>query len=141
MIYSKVSFVDNFEASMLFDNVEAVTLKCKPTLWDHQYLFEKDFDDYCEGRNIDYVLFAERGVNNNLHYHGIIIYPFDKVRINFQRWFNRYYGTVHRSVKGDPHGWYTYCSKAINQVPPNPVANDIPYLFDPQYEPLVNDAL
>lgn len=129
MLYSNVAFVDKFETTMLFDNCEPTTLKLKPTLWAHQELFERDFQEYCYARQVDYVLFPEKGDNGNLHYHGIVIYPFDKVRRNFQRWFNKYYGHIYVSDVGEVCGWYRYCTKNHQQAP-----HAIPYLFDPMYE-------
>lgn len=132
MLVSNGEFVDQFETAMLFDNCEAVTLSLKPMLWDPLYahLFEEDFRRYCRARQIDYVLYPETGKAGNNHYHGIMIFPFGKIRKNFQVWFNKYFGKYYQGEKGDGTAWHYYCTKqsAFN------VHREIPYLFDPLYE-------
>lgn len=133
MIYSNGDFITKFETALSFDNCDPVTLKLKPSLWDCEQIFTEDFRKYCRGRDIDYVLYREVGAGGNVHYHGIIIYPFYKTYKNFTSWFNKYYGKIHKSEKGDAIGWHNYC---VKQQRPNEgdLMDPVPYLFDPQYE-------
>lgn len=131
MIYTNGELVNRFEGLLHFDNTEPVTLKLKPTLWSYAEKVHADLLKYCKARSIDYVLFPERGTGGNYHLHGIIVYPFDKVRKNFTRWFNKFYGHIYHSDKGEAVGWYNYCTKGN----PFNIHNGIPYLFDPLYEP------
>lgn len=133
MLCSNGELVAKFETSMLFDNCEAVTLKLRPDLWEHSDLFTVDFTKYCKGRDIHYVLYQEVGKTNNVHFHGIMLFPFDKIRKNFQVWFNKYYGKYFKSEKGNSLGWHNYCAK---QLRPNEgdLMDPVPFLFDPMYE-------
>jgi len=67
-----------------------------------------------KGRSIDYVLYMEHPTTNT-HFHGIINYGFEKDKINFRRWLNRYYGFYYESPKRqdvDVCGWIKYMRKA-----------------------------
>jgi hypothetical protein len=127
MLVSSVNYQENFNAVMLYDNVEAVTLKLKPAWWPYLEMFEKDFCHYCKLRAIEYVLVLETGIGGNKHYHGIMGFPFGYVRSNFLKWFNRHYGFFHKSEVTDPEGWRRYVFKDVPR--------EVVYLFDPIYDP------
>jgi len=127
MLVSSEFFQENFKQVMLYDNVEAVTLKLKPSWWQYTEMVEQDLFKYMPRRGIEYVLVQEKGIGGNIHYHGIMGFPYGYVRTNFVKWFNRNYGFFHKSETTDPAGWERYVFKDT----PSPVY----YLFDPIYEP------
>lgn len=125
MLVSCPLYQDQFLQVFHYDNVEAVTLKCSPTWWEYQDLFVKDFAAYCSKRCIEYYLVAEKGKGGNLHFHGIMGFPFDNIRKRFLSWFNKYFGKYHKSEKDNAQGWYDYIHKA----------QQVEYLFHEKYHP------
>lgn len=142
MIVTNELYQSNFTEVMFYDNVYCVTLKLKPGMWAHQEMFENEMSKYCNKRAIELLLVAEVGAGNNLHYHGLIGYPFDHIKKRFHNWFTKYFGQIHYSDKGDAVGWQNYVFK---NCPALHVRDDFidgngelqkpPYLFDPKYEP------
>lgn len=135
MLVSNPTYQENFSQVALGDNVECVTLALKATVWDNlnETMFLADFAKYCMSRCIDYCFFREMGRQGNVHYHGIMGFQYGKSRKNFTSWFNRYWGRVFISPKGDTEAWYRYCSKDHPEIrPPSPdhVVHAGLYLFD-----------
>lgn len=94
----------------------AITLKCKPQFWHcelQRQALEKGLFDYCNKRQIQYVLYAEN-TDKNLHYHGAMVFPEQVIAPKrFTSWFNKYYGHVHRAECFDVLGWCRYCRKGV----------------------------
>jgi len=129
MLLSCPMYQENFSQVFHFDNVEAVTIKLKPLWWQYKAHFETDFAKYCDARCIEYYLIDELGEGGNLHYHGIIGFPFDAARRKFQSWFNRYYGHVKKSTKFEAQGWCRYMEKGV----PRRASRIVDYLFDNKF--------
>jgi len=96
---------DVFNITLMADNWEAVTLMPDPLL----KLDLVRLEDYCRARQIDYYLVKEEA--GQVHYHGIMGFPFDKIRKNFQTWFNHQYGKYYQGTKADVNKWYNYVHK------------------------------
>lgn len=136
MLVTNELYQNSFLSVFHMDNVYPVTLKLKPIYWAFTELLEKDLQKYFTKRCIDVLLVAERGENDNLHYHGLIGFPYADIKRKFEMWFRKSYGTIHYSEKGDAKGWESYVYKNC----PAPVYDDAelqkaPYLFDKSFEP------
>lgn len=98
----------------IMDNVYPVTLMFKDKYWQENFLMESMMKVYCRKRNIDFALCFEVGQRDNLHCHGIMIYPNEIIKKRFQTWFNKI-GKVYHSPKGygynEGEKWKTYCFK------------------------------
>jgi len=88
---------------------------------------------YMDRKGIDYLLAMEVGQTTNLHYHGILLFPTPLIRKHFQVWFNKSFGKLYVSDKGDADGWYRYSLKGYAEA--TPIVEPIPYLFDDKYCP------
>lgn len=136
MLSSNTHYEESFSEVQQADNVDCVTLKLKPAIWDPKcgILFQADFIAYCSKRRIEYCLYQETGDHGNVHYHGIMGFPCAKAKKCFQTWFNKYYGHFHVSVKFPGDGWYRYCTKGqpiIRPLSPDYCDHKGLYLFDP----------
>lgn len=111
-----LSDADDFIA-FLKDNSTAlcVTLKPKPSddkTFPDKYEIYGHFADYCKRNQIDY--YFQKEVAGQVHYHGIMNFPTQKQRKNFQKWYNRNYGFFNVSDRsGDLMNWYLYVHKDV----------------------------
>lgn len=99
---------------LLFDNAYPVTICLKPDYFKGNHFdAEEKMIQYALLRNIHFKLYVENE-NSNVHYHGWISYPFEKIRKNFQVYINRSIGKYHQSKKTDYQDttiWIEYCMK------------------------------
>lgn len=128
-----------FAQACLFDNSELITLKPRPVKNEHAVAIEPDmrpFEQYCCKRSIMYFLCREKA--GQIHFHGVMSFPNKKTYTAFQKWFNKQYGFLHRSEKGDTAGWYDYIFKDVANLEMPPVDE---YIDEPMDNLNINQEL
>lgn len=101
----------NFVNYGAYHNVECITLAPHP---DSPSIRLSKFISYCLKHSILFYLVQEKA--GQVHYHGLLAFPFAKERKLFQVYFNRNYGRFFQSTKADLGGWYWYCHKDIQVI-------------------------
>lgn len=143
LLYSQHRYLDKlpFTMTLAMDNFYPVTLKPCKELWNKEALtiMVARIASYCLDRKIEYYLMKEVGSSNNTHYHGMLGFPSEKVRKNFQTWFNKNFGLIKTSEKPQSFDdnfidmcqlgrWYDYIHKASKDKELS--GTDIDYIFD-----------
>lgn len=124
-LYYGHPLIEAWETALQLDNVYPITL-CPKKIDGGEGLtveqietrkkLEEFMKSYANKKDIHYVLYTEVSpINKNLHYHGVMAFPNEKSRKNFQQWYNKNFGKYHQSEIKEKNiaYWETYCKKSL----------------------------